>query len=94
MWLGDRVEGAQLVITGEGFLDAESFEGKVVGGVTDLATDLGIASLAVVGQIFDGMEQRVPAISLVQRFGEHRAMHDTIACIEQAVTEHLASSNL
>jgi len=92
--LGDRVEGAQLVITGEGFLDAESFEGKVVGGVTDLATDLGIASLAVVGQIFDGMEQRVPAISLVQRFGEHRAMHDTIACIEQAVTEHLTSSNL
>jgi len=87
--LGDRVEVAQLVITGEGFLDAESFEGKVVGGVTDLAADLGLASLAVVGQIFDGMEQRVPAISLVQRFGEDRAMHDTLACIEEAVTEHL-----
>jgi glycerate kinase len=91
--LGDRIEVAQLVITGEGFLDAESFEGKVVGGVADLATDLGIPSLAVVGQIFDGMDQRIPAISLVRRFGEDRAMHDTLACIEEAVAEHLASSN-
>lgn len=87
--LGDRLEGAQLVITGEGFLDAESFEGKVVGGVTDLATDLGIASLAIVGQIFDGMGQRIPAISLVRRFGEDRAMNDTLTCIEEAVAEHL-----
>ena len=33
--LYDRIEGADLVITGEGFLDAESFDGKVVGGVCD-----------------------------------------------------------
>lgn len=91
--LGDRLEVAQLVITGEGFLDTESFEGKVVGGVTDLATDLGIASFAVVGQIFDGMEQRIPAISLVRRFGEDRAMNDTLACIEEAVAEHLRTGS-
>ena len=31
--LHDHVDGADLVITGEGHLDAQSFEGKVVGGV-------------------------------------------------------------
>ena len=35
--LFDRMEHADLVITGEGFIDAESFDGKVVGGVVDLA---------------------------------------------------------
>ena len=32
--LAERIEAADLVVTGEGFLDAQSFEGKVVGGVT------------------------------------------------------------
>jgi len=90
--LADRAEHASLIVTGEGFLDAESFDGKVVGGVTDLAAELGVPALAVVGQIFDGMEQRVPAISLVERFGEQRAMNDTAACIEQAVAEYLRRS--
>ena len=31
------IEGADLVVTGEGFLDEQSFEGKVVGGVLELA---------------------------------------------------------
>jgi len=91
--LADRAEHASLIVTGEGFLDAESFDGKVVGGVTDLAAELGVPALAVVGQIFDGMEQRVPAISLVERFGEQRAMTDTAACIEQAVAEYLGRSS-
>jgi hypothetical protein len=32
-----HLEGADLVVTGEGFVDAESFDGKVVGGVIGLA---------------------------------------------------------
>ncbi|HLI25171.1 MAG TPA: glycerate kinase, partial [Acidimicrobiales bacterium] len=31
--LGDRMEAADLVVTGEGFLDEQSFAGKTVGGV-------------------------------------------------------------
>jgi len=88
--LADRLEHADLVVTGEGFLDAESFDGKVVGGVVELATELGVAALAVVGRVFDGMDQRVPTIALVDRFGEDRALHDTTACIEEAVAAHLA----
>ena len=87
--LFDRIEGADLVITGEGFLDAESFDGKVVGGVCDLAAEAGVPVLAVVGEAFDDVDQRVETISLVERFGEDRSMKDTVACIEEAVTEWL-----
>jgi glycerate kinase len=89
--LDDLLEGADLVITGEGFLDEESFEGKVVGGVLERATAAEVPVLAVVGQVLDGMDQRVEAISLVDRFGEERAKQDTTACITEAVTERLRS---
>ncbi len=85
-----RFEGADLIVTGEGFLDAESFDGKVVGGVVGLAEELGIPVLAVVGEIFDGADERVDTISTVQLFGEERSMGDPLVCIEEAVTERLA----
>jgi len=45
---------ADLVITGEGRLDATSFTGKVVGGVLEWAADLDVAARAViVGQATD-----------------------------------------
>ena len=37
--LAERIEGADLVITGEGLLDDESFHGKAVGGVVALAAE-------------------------------------------------------
>ena len=89
--LYDRIEGADLVITGEGFLDAESFDGKVVGGVCDLAAEAGVPVLAVVGETFDDVDERVETISLVDRFGQDRSMNDTVACIEEAVTDWLAN---
>jgi glycerate kinase len=88
--LVERLEGADLVITAEGFLDAESFDGKVVGGVTELADELAVPVLAVVGEVYDGMDQRVDTISLVDRFGADRATGDTVACIEEVVADHLA----
>ena len=87
--LFDRMEDADLVITGEGFLDAESFDGKAVGGVAGLAAELDIPVLAVVGRCFDGADGRIEAISLVDEFGEERAMTDTAACITEAVLSRL-----
>ena len=89
--LVDHVEGADLVVTGEGFLDAESFDGKVVGGIVDLAAELGVPVLAVVGEAFDGADDRVPTVSLVERFGRERALADTLACITEAVAAELAA---
>src|SRR5690606_37848408 len=76
--LHDRIEGADLVITAEGFLDEQSFEGKVVGGVAELARASGVRVVAIVGQVFDGVEDRIEAHALVERFGEERAVHDTL----------------
>ena len=47
----DALSGAELVVTGEGKLDATSFEGKVVGGVLEWAADEGVAErVVIVGQ--------------------------------------------
>jgi glycerate 2-kinase len=87
----DRLEHAHLVVTAEGFVDVESFHGKVVGGITDLAAELSVPVLAVAGEVYDEVDDRLPTVSLVERFGPERARADTAACIEEAVAEHLAA---
>jgi glycerate kinase len=88
--LDERIEGADLVLTAEGFLDAQSFEGKVVGGVAALAAAVGVPVVAIAGQVFDGVGDRIEAISLVDRFGEERARDDTLGCIEEVAGDVLA----
>ena len=96
--LDQAVEGADLVVTGEGFLDEASFDGKVVGGVAEMAADLGVPAVAVVGEEVHsaGVEAAVAGsglvevVSLVERFGRERAMADTVACVEEVAGELLA----
>ena len=88
--LTTAVEEADLVITGEGFLDEASFDGKVVGGLAQLAAEFDVPLLVVAGEVFDGVGDRVEAISLVQAFGRDRALTDTAACITEAVAAYLA----
>jgi glycerate kinase len=92
--LGERIEGADLVVTAEGFLDHQSFEGKVVGGVAELAAAAGVPCLAVVGEVVEGvaLPDGLEVVSLVDRFGEERAHGDTTACIEEVVAGRLAGS--
>jgi len=85
-----HIEGADLVITGEGFLDEQSFDGKVVGGVAQLAAEAGVPVLAVAGEVFDAVDGRVPVVSLVERFGADRSRTHAVGCIEAVVAEHLA----
>ena len=45
------MDGVDVVITGEGKLDATSFEGKVVGGVLEMAVGLAVpAKFVICGQ--------------------------------------------
>jgi glycerate 2-kinase len=88
--LYDRIEGADLVLTGEGFVDEQSFEGKVVGGVADLAAEAGVPVVAVAGQVFDGAESRIETVSLLDRVGEQRAYGDTLAAVTELVNGLLA----
>lgn len=85
--LEEALEDADLVVTGEGFLDAESFDGKVVGGVAELSGAMDVPVVAVVGRCFDGVEDRLPTVSLVDRFGEDRAMNDTLSALGEVAPE-------
>ena len=87
--LAERLEGVDLVVTGEGRLDAESFDGKVVGGVADLAQLLGVAVVAVVGEVAPDAPATIPVLSLSERFGPDRARTETTGCVEQIVAEYL-----
>ncbi len=82
--LHDRVGEADMVITGEGFLDEQSFEGKVIGGVQELATEAGKPIAAVVGDAAAEVRDRIEHITLVGEYGPDRAMAEPLWCIEHA----------
>jgi len=89
--LSRRVRAAGLVITGEGRLDATSFEGKVVGSVARLARRSGVPTWAVVGAAEPSLPS-VPGlevIDLTPRFGASRAPADVVGCVREALREKL-----
>jgi glycerate kinase len=88
--LEEAIEGADVVVTGEGFLDAESFDGKVVGTVAAMARDLGVPVVAVVGECFDRAEELVPTVSLVATFGRERSLADAPACLSESALDAVA----
>src|SRR5690606_26673660 len=87
--LDERIEGADLVVTGEGFLDEQSFDGKVVGGVAEMAASFGVQVLAVVGAVYDQVDPPFEVVSLEERFGTERAHADPLGCIREVVAERL-----
>ena len=88
--LYDHLEGADLVITGEGRLDDTSFAGKVVGGVHQIAQDMGIGTLAVVGAVAAGTRaDQLDVVSLTDLVGEDAARHQPKQSIERVVADWL-----
>jgi glycerate 2-kinase len=77
------------VITGEGYLDDQSFEGKVVGGVQAMADIAGKPVGAVVGDVAPEVATRIDHISLVEAYGNERAMNEPLWCIERAAATML-----
>jgi glycerate kinase len=90
--LYEAIETADLVITGEGRLDATSFDGKVVGGVAALAAAARVPAVAIVGRRDAGVDSPIPVVDLVGRFGEERAVNDTLACVSDAAMEVIGST--
>jgi glycerate 2-kinase len=88
--LAERIEGADLVITGEGLLDAESFHGKAVGGVVGLARELGVPVLVISGDA-EG-DQPVRYLTLVGEFGAERARSDPLGAVAEVVLRRLRPS--
>ena len=97
--LAGRLEGSDLVVTGEGHLDPTSFSGKVPGGVLTLArASLRRAGpppvLCIAGASDQSLLFTPPAgmevVSLTDRFGRRRARGETAALVRRVTAEALA----
>jgi glycerate kinase len=78
-----------LVVTGEGRLDATSFTGKVVGRVLDRAAAARVEALVVAGDAAAGVP--IDALSLVARYGPQRAHAEPAECLTELVAAALAT---
>lgn len=93
--LDEMLRGVDLVVTGEGHLDATSFQGKVIGGVARWASDEGVPVLAVVGSMADDLalpSEGFEVVVLADRFGLDAAMSDPTALVEQVIVERLGAN--
>jgi len=97
--LARRLARADLVVTGEGRLDASSWSGKVVGGVVRAAARAAVPVAVVAGAVGPGgMEgaagappgEVVGVRSLSEHCGPARALADPTGCVEELVGEVLA----
>ena len=86
--LEERLAEADLVVTGEGLLDATSFRGKVVGRVLERANTAGIEALVIAGDVAPG--SATTALSLVARYGPRRALAEPAECLAELVATTLA----
>ena len=92
----DLLRGSQLVVTGEGALDATSLLGKVVGSVLADASEDGVPVLVIAGRaspdtVVEVQRSGATVVALTDRFGADRAVADAAQCIEESVAGYLAS---
>ncbi len=89
--LADALDRADVVMTGEGRLDATSLDGKVVGGVLEMPRPHHV--LCVVGSVAADLppiaRRSLDLVVLEELVGANRARRDTIALVEEAVGSYL-----
>ena len=85
----EHLAGADLVVTGEGLVDATSLTGKVVGRVLARADAAGVETLVLAGDVAAGSP--IDAVSLVERYGPERALAEPAACLAELVEIALAA---
>ena len=83
-----------MVITGEGFMDSESFAGKVVGSMAELASERKIQIAAICGEIHPDVRSHMNSVSLVETFGRDEAFARPLHCIEHAALKILRDLKL
>ena len=88
--LYDALEQTDIIITGEGHLDAQSFEGKVVGGIERLAAERNLPVLVICGVADEEVANRLPTYSLTDRYGIEAATAQTKRLISETTREILS----
>ena len=93
--LRERISDADVAVTGEGRYDATSLEGKVVGGVAELAAQSGTRVLAVAGSCDRSVSvpESVELVDLTGRFGSQRAHADPCGCVREALEDAFRSAS-
>jgi glycerate kinase len=87
--LGEHLARADLVVTGEGRIDATSFTGKVVGRVLERAREAGLEALVVAGEV--ASDGPCAALSLLERYGPESAFAEPAKCLTELVATALAT---
>ena len=91
--LHEQIAQCDLIITGEGYLDNESFDGKVVGGVQQLAQQFNKPVVVICGGADVDAQQRIESFSLIENFGESESFSQPLMCIEKAAAAIVARFN-
>ena len=92
--LPERLGHADLAITGEGRVDAQSLHGKVPAGVVRLARERSIPTVILCGEAERELpELEVPVWSLVERFGRDEASGDARRCLDTLAAETAARAD-
>ena len=89
--LYDQIEDADVVITGEGKVDATSFDGKVVGAVLGLAAAAGKDVVVVGGVVTSDARARLDEagvrwVDLVDDHGSTAALTDAARCVQESIS--------
>ena len=91
--LAERIEAADLVITGEGLIDEQSLQGKTVGGVAALAAELGKPVVVIAGDL-EGDPLELPFRTLVEAFGVDAAWADPLGCLAALTAQVLEEAGV
>lgn len=77
----EAVQWADVVITGEGKVDEQTWQGKVVSGVVAQAKAFSKRVIIVCGQSTEQSHNHIPIISLIETVGEERATKNPAAAL-------------
>ena len=88
--LAEAMEGADLIITGEGWLDRQTLMGKGPGCVIGMACDRSIPVVAVCGKVEDGFD--IEGAGLERAIGVSDSLPDAVAMDTGGTLERVASA--
>ena len=88
--LHEQIAQCDLIITGEGYLDDESFDGKVVGGVQQLAQQFNKPVVVICGGADPDAQQSIDSFSLIENYGESESFSQPLMCVEKAANAIVA----
>jgi len=85
--LADALLDCDLVVTGEGKIDDQTFEGKVIGGIATLAAEVGVPVLAIGGVVDLSVPPPagVAVVSLTDEFGAEQSLSSPAPSVAQVV---------